>query len=103
MHAPPNRATKTPVALILMQHETDMTKNLQQIAEKALTNSVVRLVWQKTDEETGEPLIWPRASGFFVAPNLIATNIHCVSGAPSLFAEIVSTKTQFPVEDVAGV
>ena len=85
-----------------MQRETDMTKNLQQIAEKALTDSVVRLVWQKTDEETGEPLIWPRASGFFVAPNLIATNIHCVTGAPSLFAEIVSTKTQFPVEGVVA-
>ncbi len=78
-----------------------MTENLQQIAEKALTDSVVRLVWQKTDEETGEPLIWPRASGFFVAPNLIATNIHCVTGAPSVFAEIVSTKAQFPVEGVA--
>ncbi len=79
-----------------------MTKSLQQIAEKALTDSVVRLVWKKMDEETGEPLIWPRASGFFVAPNLIATNIHCVTGAPSVFAEIVSTKTEFPVEGVAA-
>ena len=79
-----------------------MTKNLQQIAEKALTDSVVRLVWQKTDEETGEPLIWPRASGFFVASNLIATNIHCVTGAPSVFAEIVSTKTEFRVEGVVA-
>ena len=81
---------------------TDIPKNLQPIAEKALTDSVVRLVWRKMDEETGEPLIWPRASGFFVAPNLIATNIHCVTGAPSVFAEIVSTKTEFPVEGVAA-
>ena len=29
-------------------------KELQQIAEKALTDSVVRVVWQKTDEESGE-------------------------------------------------
>ena len=79
-----------------------MTEKLQQIAEKALTDSVVLLVWQKTDEETSEPLIWPRASGFFVAPNLIATNIHCVTGAPSVFAEIVSTKTKFPVEGVVA-
>ncbi|MYA69916.1 tetratricopeptide repeat protein [Candidatus Poribacteria bacterium] len=79
-----------------------MAEKFQQIAEKALTDSVVRLVWQKTDEETGEPLIWPRASGFFVAPNLIATNIHCVTGAPSVFAEIVSTKTEFPVEGVVA-
>ena len=81
---------------------TDMPENLKQIAEKALTESVVRLVWQKTDEETGGSLIWPRASGFFVAPNLIATNIHCVTGAPSIFAEIVSTKTKFPVEGVVA-
>ena len=79
-----------------------MTENLQQIAEKALMDSVVRLVWQKMDEETGEPLIWPRASGFFVAPNLIATNIHCVTGAPSVFAEIVNTKTEFRVEGVVA-
>lgn len=79
-----------------------MAEKFQQIAEKALTDSVVRLVWQKMDEETGEPLIWPRASGFFVAPNLIATNIHCVTGAPSIFAEIVSTKTEFPVEGVVA-
>lgn len=79
-----------------------MTENLQQIAQKALTDSVVRLVWQKMDAETGEPLIWPRASGFFVAPNLIVTNIHCVAGAPSVFAEIVNTKTEFPVEGVVA-
>ena len=83
------------------ERNTHIAKNLQPIVEKALTGSVVRLVWQKTDEETGESLIWPRASGFFVAPNLIATNIHCVTGAPSIFAEIVSTKTEFPVEGVA--
>ena len=81
---------------------TDMPENLQQIAEKALTDSVVRLVWRKMDEETGEPLILPRASGFFVAPNLIATNIHCVTGAPSVFAETVNTKTEFPVEGVVA-
>ncbi len=34
-------------------------KELQQIAEKALTDSVVRVVWQKADEESGEDLIWP--------------------------------------------
>ncbi|MCG9134067.1 tetratricopeptide repeat protein [Candidatus Poribacteria bacterium] len=79
-----------------------MVEKLQQIAEKVLTDSVVRLVWEKTDEETGEPLVWPRASGFFVAPNLIATNIHCVTGAPSVFAEIVSTKAKFPVEGIVA-
>ncbi len=84
------------------EHNTDITENLRPIVEKALTDSIVRLVWKKVDEETGEPLIWPRASGFFVTSNLIATNIHCVTGAPSVFAEIVSTKTEFPVEGVVA-
>jgi V8-like Glu-specific endopeptidase len=63
-----------------------MAEKLLQIAEKALTDSVVRVVWQKTDEKTGEHLVWPRGSGFFVGPNLITTNIHCIAGAPSVFA-----------------
>ena len=98
----PSRDTSETDEMTAKPDNTDMPENLRQIAEKALTDSVVRLVWQKTDEETGEPLIWPRASGFFIAPNLIATNIHCVTGAPSVFAEIVDTKTEFPVEDVVA-
>ena len=98
---PSRDASKTDEITAKPDH-TDMPENLQRIAEKALTNSVVRLVWQKTDEEIGEPLIWPRASGFFVAPNLIATNIHCVTGAPSVFAEIVNTKAKFPVEGIVA-
>ena len=99
---PSRDASETDEMTAKPDDNTDMPENLQQIAEKALTESVVRLVWQKTDEETGEPLIWPRASGFFVAPHLIATNIHCVTGAPSVFAEIVDTKTEFRVEGVAA-
>lgn len=98
----PSRDTSKTTEETAKPDNTDIPENLQPIAEKALTDSVVRLVWRKMDEETGEPLIWPRASGFFVAPNLIATNIHCVTGAPSVFAEIVSTKTEFPVEGVAA-
>ena len=94
--------SKTAEETAKIDNTDDIPENLQPIAKKALTDSVVRLVWQKTDEETGEPLIWPRASGFFVAPNLIATNIHCVIGAPSVFAEIVSTKTEFPIEGVVA-
>ena len=82
--------------------EEKRDEKLQQIAEKALTDSVVRVVWQKTDEESGERLIWPRASGFFIDTNLVVTNIHCVAGAPSFFAELVSTKTEFPIEGVAA-
>ena len=99
---PPAEPAIEPDKTTATERNTHITKNLQPIVQKALTGSVVRLVWQKTDEETGESIIWPRASGFFVAPNLIATNIHCVAGAPSIFAEIVSTKTEFPVEGVVA-
>lgn len=77
-------------------------KKLQQIAEKALTDSVVRVVWQKTDEESGEDLIWARASGFFIDTNLVVTNIHCIVDAPSAFVELVSRKTEFPIEGVVA-
>ena len=83
-----------------MQEKRD--KKLQQIAENALTNSVVRVVWQKTDEESGERLIWPRASGFFIDTNLVVTNIHCIVDAPSVFVELVSKKTEFPIEGVVA-
>lgn len=107
MNVHPNRAIKTQVATFLSaayptEDETDMAKKLQQIAEKALTDSVVRLVWQKTDEKSGERLVWPRGSGFFLGPNLIATNIHCVAEAPSVFVEIAKTETEFPVEGVVA-
>lgn len=77
-------------------------KELQQIAEKALTDSVVRVVWQKTDEESGKDLISPHASGFFIDTNLVVTNIHCIVDAPSAFVELVSKKTEFPIEGVVA-
>ena len=82
-----------------MQEKID--KKLQQIAEKALTNSVVRVEWQNPDEESGKH-VFTRGSGFFVGPNRVVTNLHCVAGAPSITAEIVSTEATFPVEGVVA-
>ena len=48
-------------------------KELQQIAEKALTESVVRVVWQKTDEESGNfDLILPRAQVVFLLTQILS-------------------------------
>ena len=78
-----------------------MDERLQQIAEQALTDSVVRLVWQDTDENADEPV--PRSgSGFFVSPNLIVTNLHCVARAPSIVAELVNSEIQLPIEGVVA-
>ena len=57
---------------------------------------------KKTDEESGENLILPRASGFFIDTNLVVTNIHCIVDAPSAFVELVNKKTGFPVEGVVA-
>ena len=76
-------------------------EKLQEITEKALTGSVVHLLWQQTDENSGE-FVSTRGSGFFVGSNMVVTNLHCVAGAPSVTTEIVSTERTFPVEGVAA-
>ena len=41
-------------------------------------------------------------SGFFVAPYLIATNIHCVVGTTWVFVEPVSLPNTYPIESVVA-
>ncbi len=76
-------------------------EKLQQIGKKVLKESVVRFVWEKTDKKTDERTSM-RGSGFFVSPNLVVTNLHCIAGAPSLSVELVSEKKKFPVEGVVA-
>ncbi len=76
-------------------------KKLQQIGEKVLKESVVRLVWEETDKVTTE-YITTRVSGFFIRPNLVVTNLHCVTGAQSLTAELVNTKKKFSIEGIVA-
>ena len=82
-----------------------MDERLQQIAEKALTDSVVRLVWQ-VPEENADEFVAMKGTGFFIDTNLIVTNIHGVAGgvagAPALIAEQVSSETEFPVEGIVA-
>ena len=78
-----------------------MDGKLQQIAEKALTDSVVRLVWQVPEENADESVAM-MGTGFFIDTNLIVTNLHGVAGAPALVAERVSLETEFAVEGVVA-
>ena len=76
---------------------------LQQIAEKALTNSVVRL---DVERETSLVELRPQfsiseiktssGSGFFIAQQLIVTNLHVVAGAASVTAELSGTRRPIP-------
>ena len=66
---------------------------LQRIASKALHASVVLLEVEQIGRVTNEVMKGAKiaaGSGFFVAPHLIATNIHCVVGTTWVFVEPVS-------------
>ena len=84
-------------------------KTLHQIAESAMTDSVVRL-----DVEREAPLERLRpefaiskiktscASGFFVEQHLIVTNFHVVAGAASVTAQLAGTEDTFQIEGVTA-
>ncbi len=88
-----------------MEQEKDDT--LQQIAEKALANSVVRL-----DVVSEIPLLASRpqyiiskrnsgsGSGFFIEEHLIVTNCHVILGATSVSIELSNTEDTFHIESV---
>ena len=77
----------------------------QRIASKALRASVVLLKVEPTGHRRGKQIQAVKVaagSGFFVAPHLIATNIHCVVGTTSVLVEPVSLPTPYPVTDVVA-
>ena len=88
-----------------MEQERD--KTLQQIAEEALTHSVIRL-----DVVREMPLLalQPQfnlikttvnnGSGFFVGKHLIVTNFHVMIGATSVSIEFLDSEDTFAIESV---
>ena len=82
---------------------------LQQIAKKALTNSVVRL---DVERETSLVELRPQfniseiktssGSGFFVGQQLIVTNFHVIAGAASVTAKLSRTGNAFHIEGVTA-
>ena len=78
---------------------------LQRIASRALQASVVLTEIEQTGPlkdgfMKGKKIA--AGSGFFVAPNLIATNIHCVVGTTWVFPEPVSLPNPSPIEGVVA-
>ena len=110
-----------------MEQQKDTT--LQHIAEKALSESVVRLeLWSPASyheyviafdvdnptqydnvELVDQPSnkrktiiqeLMSHASGFFVDKNTIVTNLHVVQGASSITAELVDKQERFEIDNV---
>ena len=78
---------------------------LQRIASKALRASAVLLKVEPTGHRRGEQIQAVKiaaGSGFFVAPHLIATNIHCVVGTTTVLVEPVNLRVPYPVTDVVA-
>ena len=90
-----------------MEQERDET--LQQIAEKALTSSVVRLdVKREMSLEALRPqfniseIKTSSGSGFFIEQQWVVTNFHVVAGAASVSAELSGTGDTFQIEGVTA-
>ena len=69
-----------------------LAQTVPQIAEKALA-ATVSLEMQDRDG-----VILGRGSGFFVRPNLIATNYHVIEGAAGGTAKLVGQDTTYAIE-----
>ena len=89
--------------------EQNRDASLQQIAEKALANSVVRL---NVEREMSLEALRPQfniseiktstGSGFFVGQQLIVTNFHVIAGAASVAAKLSGTRATFQIEGVTA-
>lgn len=85
--------------------KNNKNRSLQRIASKALRASAVLLKVELTGHRRGEQIQAVKiaaGSGFFVAPHLIATNIHCVVGTTTVLVEPVNLRVPYPVTDVVA-
>ena len=84
---------------ILLSHalSTAPAQTVPQIAQKALAATVSLEMQDKSGVTLG------RGSGFFVEPNLIATNYHVIEGAAQGTAKLVGKNTEYPIEGFTAI
>ena len=80
------------VLLLLYAINTVSAQTVPQIAEKALAATVYLEMQDKSGKTLGI------GSGFFVQPNLIATNYHVIEGAAKGTAKLVGKYTTYDIE-----
>ncbi len=80
------------ILLLFCTVSTIPAQTVPEIAEKALAATV----YLEMQDSNGKPLGF--GSGFFVTPNLIATNYHVIAGAASGTAKLVGKSTIYKIE-----
>ena len=84
------------VALLLCTTTVALAQAAEQIAEKALAETV----YLEMKDRNGATLGF--GSGFFVTGNLIATNYHVIEGAAQGTAKLVGKYTTYTIEEVTA-
>ena len=69
----------------------------QQIAQQAFRSTVLLLM----EDANGQP--FSLGSGFFVAPDQIATNLHVVEGARSGFSKLIGKETKYDIQGYTAI
>ena len=82
----------TLIVLLFCPTSTTPAQTVPEIAEKALAATV----YLEMQDSNGKTLGF--GSGFFVKPNLIATNYHVIAGASSGTAKLVGKSTTYKIE-----
>ena len=73
---------------------------MEQEKDKALQKNPGTMV--RLEKKNANPFKRERGSGFFVAPDKIATNIHVIAGARTVTAKCVDTNTFYTIEGIVA-
>ena len=89
---PMNKVVVISLIFLLSAGSLSLAQSVPELAKKALA-ATVSLEMQDSNGDT-----LGHGSGFFVRPNLIATNFHVIDGAAKGYARLVNTATTYPIE-----
>ena len=89
---PINRLVLVTLFFLLSAPGLASAQSVPELAKKALA-ATVSLEMQDSNGDT-----LGHGSGFFVRPNLIATNFHVIDGAAKGYARLVNTAITYPIE-----
>ena len=93
---PINRLVLLALFFLLSAPSLASAQSVPELAKKALA-ATVSLEMQDSNGD-----ILGQGSGFFVRPNLIATNFHVIDGAVKAYAKLVNTATPYTIEGVTA-